>query len=113
MNRDVAERAARLREQIDDLRYRYHVLNDPEVTDSMYDGLMDELRKLEAAHPDVRSPDSPTQRVAGTPLPKFEKVRHTVPQWSFDDAFDEEDLGAWEERIVKMLEKGIIHVCCM
>ena len=101
------EHISRLRSQIDDLRYRYHVLNDPEVTDAMYEGLMDELRKIEAGHPELVTPDSPTQRVAGVPLEKFEKVEHTVPQWSFNDAFDEHDLQDWEERIVKMLEKKL------
>ncbi|HAZ28493.1 MAG TPA: DNA ligase (NAD(+)) LigA [Candidatus Magasanikbacteria bacterium] len=102
-------RAARLRKQIDELRYRYHVLNDPEITDAMYDGLMDELRKIETQHPEFLTPDSPTQRIAGTPLEKFEKVRHAVPQWSFQDAFDKADLIDWEERIMKLLHKRLGH----
>ena len=89
---DLKVHVRKLREQIDDLRYRYHVLNDPEVTDAMYDGLMDELRKIEREHPELVTSDSPTQRVAGKPLEKFEKVVHQVTQWSFDDAFNEEDL---------------------
>ncbi len=103
----MEQHISRLRAQIDDLRYRYHVLNDPEVTDAMYDGLMDELRKIESEHPELITPDSPTQRVAGVPLEKFEKVQHTVPQWSFNDAFDEHDLEDWEERITKILEKKL------
>ena len=94
-----------MRAQIDDLRYRYHVLNDPEVTDAMYQGLMDELRKIEEQHPSLVTADSPTQRVAGIPAQGFHKIKHTVPQWSFNDAFDELDLKAWEDRIVKILEK--------
>ena len=86
--KQLQERIQKLRAQIDDLRYRYHVLNDPEVTDAMYDGLMDELRKIEAEYPEIVTPDSPTQRVAGKPLEKFEKVVHSVPQWSFNDAFE-------------------------
>jgi DNA ligase (NAD+) len=101
------QKVARLRKQIDELRYRYHVLNDPEVTDQMYEGLMDELRKIEEAHPSLVTPDSPTQRVAGEPAEKFEKVRHTVPQWSFNDAFTKEDIADWEERILKILEKKL------
>lgn len=97
----------RLRAQIDDLRYRYHVLNDPEVTDAMYDGLMDELRRMEDEHPELITPDSPTQRVAGKPLAAFAKAVHAVPQWSFHDAFDAEDMRAWEERILNFLEKKI------
>lgn len=106
-NSTIKERLKKLRTQINDLRYRYHVLNDPEVTDAMYEGLMDELRKIELAHPELVTPDSPTQRVAGEPSEKFEKVVHAVPQWSFDDAFDMQDLYDWEERNSKFLEKKI------
>jgi len=84
-------------------------LNDPEVTDAMYDPLMDELRKIEAAHPELVTPDSPTQRVAGKPAEKFEKIIHQVPQWSFNDAFEEDDICDWEERILKILEKQLGH----
>src|SRR3989339_195152 len=104
---DIKKRIEKLREQIDDLRYRYHVLNDPEVTDAMYEGLMDELRKIERDHPEFLSADSPTERVAGKPAEKFVKVTHEVPQWSFDDAFNEEDIKDWEERNLKILEKEL------
>ncbi len=103
---ELKNKIDRLRAQINDLRHRYHVLNDPEVTDAMYDGLMTELKKIENEHPELITPDSPTQRVAGKPLDKFEKIKHVVPQWSFNDAFDEQDLLDWEERILKMLEKS-------
>ncbi len=106
---DIKKRVQKLHAQIDDLRYRYHVLNDPEVTDVMYEGLMDELRSIEEKHPDLRTADSPTRRVAGEPSDKFEKVNHTVPQWSFNDAFTEDDLVKWEERILKILEKKLDH----
>lgn len=105
MNTKLKDKVERLRSQIDDLRYRYHVLNDPEVTDKMYEGLMDDLRKLEEKNPELVTPDSPTQRVAGIPADKFKKVQHKVPQWSFNDAFDPKDLEDWEERILKILEK--------
>ncbi|MBU0596564.1 NAD-dependent DNA ligase LigA [Patescibacteria group bacterium] len=95
----------KLREQIDDLRYRYHVLNEPGITDKMYEGLMDELRKIEEDNPELITPDSPTQRVAGEPAEKFEKVVHTVPQWSFNDAFQKKDILDWIERISRILEK--------
>jgi len=97
----------RLRKQIDDLRYRYHVLNDPEVTDQMYEGLMDELRKLEEKNPGLITADSPTQRVAGVVAEKFKKIEHTVPQWSFNDAFNEEDLKNWESKIRRFVEKEL------
>ena len=101
----------KLRSQIDDLRYRYHVLNDPEVTDAMYDGMMDELRKIEEQHPELITPDSPTQRVAGKPLDEFKKITHQVPQWSFNDAFNDTDITDWIDRITRILEKqyGTIH----
>ncbi len=102
---ELEKHVEKLRAQIDDLRFRYHVLNDPEVTDAMYDGLMDELRKIEHEHPTLITQDSPTQRVAGKPLDKFEKVIHQVTQWSFDDAFNEEDLKIWIERNFNYLEK--------
>ncbi|HAT03267.1 MAG TPA: hypothetical protein DCS29_00610 [Candidatus Magasanikbacteria bacterium] len=107
MSKDLSQYIQNLRSQIDDLRYRYHVLNDPEVTDAMYEGLMDELRKIEREHPELITSDSPTQRVAGKPLDKFEKVVHQVPQWSFDDAFSEEDVVDWVERNMKVLEKQL------
>lgn len=100
-------RIAKLRKQIDDLRYRYHVLNEPGVTDAMYEGLMDELRKIELEHPELLIPNSPTQRVAGKPAEKFNKIVHAIPQWSFDDAFNEEDIAQWEERNMKVLEKEL------
>lgn len=103
--KELKQRVEKLRAQIDDLRYRYHVQNDPEVTDAMYDGLMDELRKIENEYPEIITPDSPTQRVAGKPAEKFEKVEHTVTQWSFNDAFDEKDIEDWQVRILKILEK--------
>ncbi len=107
MEKNVLKKIALLRDQINDLRYRYHVLNDPEVTDAMYDGLMDQLRKIEAEHPEYVTQDSPTQRIAGKPLDKFEKVVHAVSQWSFQDAFDQTDVENWMERNLKILEKEL------
>ncbi len=104
---DLKKHVEKLRAQIDDLRYRYHVLNDPEITDQMYEGLMDELRKIEAKHPEIIIPESPTQRVAGKPLDKFEKTTHKVAQWSFDDAFSEEDMMNWQEKALNYLERQL------
>lgn len=106
-SKELKTRVEKIRAQVDDLRYRYHVLNDPQVTDAMYEGLMDELRKIETQNPELITSDSPTQRVAGQPSEKFEKIKHTVTQWSFNDAFSEEDMADWEERILKILEKEI------
>jgi len=105
LENNLQTKIQKLRAQIDELRYRYHVLNDPEVTDAMYEGLMDELRKIEEQYPEVITPDSPTQRVAGKVLEKFEKVVHQVPQWSFNDAFDEEAVVDWGERIMNYLSR--------
>ncbi|PLX28808.1 hypothetical protein C0581_00745 [Candidatus Parcubacteria bacterium] len=107
VSENIKSKVKKLRAQIDDLRHRYHVLNDPKVTDTMYEGLMDELRRIEMDHPELITPESPTQRVAGEPLDKFEKVRHHVPQWSFNDVFNQEELEDWEERILKILEKKL------
>lgn len=103
----VEKRAKQLREQINDLRYRYHVLNDPEVTDQMYEPLTEELKAIEAKHPELVTPESPTQRVAGQPLDGFQKITHQVPQWSFADAFSKEDLEAWMARVEKFLTKEL------
>ncbi len=107
MNNNLKKKVERLSRQIDDLRHRYHVDNDPTVTDKMYEGLMNELREIEFYNPELITPDSPTQRVAGEILTKFEKIKHPVPQWSFDDAFTLEDVERWQERNMKILEKNI------
>jgi DNA ligase (NAD+) len=104
---ELEKRIQHLRDQINDLRHRYHVLNDPQVTDAMYDPLMDELRKLEREHPELITLDSPTQRVAGKPFEGFSKITHVIPQWSFDDAFEQQDLEDWQERNMKVLEKEL------
>ena len=104
-NQSIKERIEKLRSQIDDLRYRYHVLNDPSVTDVVYSSLMDELRELEEKYPEYDSPTSPTKRIGGEPLEAFEKVEHKVRQWSFSDVFSLEELKKWDERVRKMWKK--------
>ncbi len=96
-----AERAAELREQIAHHDYRYYVLDDPEIGDEEYDALLAELRALEEEHPELRTPDSPTQRVAGgmRPLERFEQVRHAVPMLSLANARGPEEFRAWEARL--------------
>src|SRR5690242_1723723 len=100
---DPNARIAELREQIRFHNYRYHVLDDPTVSDAEYDALMRELRAIETEHPDLVTPDSPTQRVGGAASEKFAKVRHPVPMLSLGNAFDEEGLRAWRERVVRLL----------
>ena len=93
----------RLRAQIDDLRYRYHVLDDPKVSDEVYDSLTRELRKLEGEYPEFQDLASPINRVGGKPLEKFVKVKHNIRMLSLNDAFSKEELEAWEKRIKKLL----------
>jgi len=100
----AAARAAELRAQLAQHDYRYYVLDDPLVADAEYDRLMLELRALEAAHPQLITPDSPTQRVAGTPSAQFGEVVHTVPMLSLDNAFADEDVTAFDRRIHERLQ---------
>jgi DNA ligase (NAD+) len=99
------ERVAELREQLDYHGHRYYVLDDPETSDSDYDALLNELRDLEAEHPELLTPDSPTQRVGATPLEKFEHVTHLQPMLSLANARNEEELKAWVLRMESRLKK--------
>ncbi|OGI17750.1 MAG: hypothetical protein A3J63_02335 [Candidatus Moranbacteria bacterium RIFCSPHIGHO2_02_FULL_40_12b] len=98
-------RVKKLRAEIDRRRYLYHVQDRPEITDEVYDSLMRELKELEWRYPEFKTPDSPSQRIGGEPLEKFEKVRHSHRQWSLDDAFSFEELKEWEERNLRILSK--------
>ena len=100
----VAARAAELRETLSRYAYHYYVLDQPEVDDSVYDALYRELVVLEEAHPELRTPDSPTQRVGGQPLERFEQVRHLEPMLSLANARDEDELRAWDLRNRRLLE---------
>jgi len=102
--REDAKRIAELREQIRRHDYRYYVLDDPEISDARYDALIAELRQLEAAHPDVVPPDSPTQRVGGTPSSAFGEVVHAVPMLSLDNAFTEQDVMDFDRRVRERLD---------
>ena len=104
---EAKKRIDKLIKQIDELRYRYHILNDPKISDEIYDSLEQELVELEKRFPDLKRPDSPLERIGGKPLAKFVKVRHQVRQWSFNDAFSESELADWEERILNLLEKDL------
>ena len=101
----ASERAADLRRQLEYHNHRYYVLDDPEIGDDEYDALMNELRGLEEENPELRTPDSPTQRVGAQPLDKFEQVRHLQPMLSLGNARNEEELRAWEKRIRNLLVK--------
>ena len=96
--KDPAARAATLRQIVERAARAYYVLDRPEMSDAEYDRLYQELEALEAAHPELRTPDSPTQRVGAEPAAAFRKHRHLVPMLSLDNAFDDAELTAWEER---------------
>ncbi len=101
----VENRVKKLREVIEYHRHNYHVLNIEEISEPALDALKKELSDLEQTYPELITPDSPTQRVAGEPLPFFKKITHTVPQWSFNDAFSEEDIVEFDERVKRFLKK--------
>jgi DNA ligase (NAD+) len=98
-----AARIAELRELVDHHLYRYHVLDDPEISDADFDRLWDELLALEREHPELQTPDSPTQRVGAPPSEKFEKVEHPTPMGSLDKVTTDEELAKWNADVVKRL----------
>lgn len=118
ISRDLRERYEKLIKTIDHHRYLYHVLDKPDVTDEVYDSLMQELIELEEKYPEIKSPTSPSQRVGGKPLDEFKKVKHQVLQWSFDDCFSFDKLKKWDEKVRRMiskegkLSKEKVEYCC-
>jgi DNA ligase (NAD+) len=96
---ETAQRIEQLRMELRRHEHLYYVLDKPEISDADYDALMNELKKLEAAHPELLTPDSPTQRVGGKPAEGFKKVRHSRPMLSLDNAYSEEELADWDRRV--------------
>jgi DNA ligase (NAD+) len=105
VSKSAAARIKELREEILHHEHRYYVLDDPEISDTEYDDLLRELQALEAEHPDLVTPDSPTQRVGGAPLAKFGQAEHPEPMLSLANARNEEELVAWEKRITNQLAR--------
>ena len=103
---EAKQRVAKLVKEINDLRYRYHVLNDPAVTDVIYESLTEELLALEREYPDLVLPESPTHRIGGVALEKYIKVRHPSAMLSLNNAFDFADMQAWEVRVRKLLSES-------
>jgi DNA ligase (NAD+) len=101
---NVKARLDELRAELNHHLYRYHVLDDPEISDAAYDRLYDELKALEDEHPELITPDSPTQRVGAPPSDKFEKSRHLTPMGSLDKVTTDEALAKWEEDVRKRLD---------
>ena len=106
MTDNDAQRILKLRELINDYRYHYHVLDESIMSEAAADSLKHELSELEAKHPELITSDSPTQRVAGAPLPGFTQVKHSSRMLSLNDAFDESEVTAWRDRIVKLLPQN-------
>ncbi|HAL61867.1 MAG TPA: DNA ligase (NAD(+)) LigA, partial [Chloroflexi bacterium] len=107
---EVEERIEALRRVIRYHAYLYHVLDSPEISDAEYDALVRRLEELERAHPELITPDSPTQRVGAPPVEAFGEVEHRVPMLSLDNAFNEEELRAWEKRIRRLLDEKFEYV---
>jgi DNA ligase (NAD+) len=105
-------RVEELRSQIAYHDYRYYVLDSPEISDAEYDELMRELRRLEEQHPELITPDSPTQRVSGQPVEAFGIVEHRVPLLSLANAFNEEELRAWHRRAAGLVENERFDMVC-
>lgn len=101
----VAQRAAELRQQLEQASHEYYVLDAPKLPDAEYDKLLRELKTLEQQHPELQTPDSPTLRVGAEPSAQFQKVQHMAPMLSLDNAFNEEELQRWEERNARMLSE--------
>jgi DNA ligase (NAD+) len=108
----VERRIAELREKIEKANYEYHVLDQPTIADAAYDALMRELRSLEAAHPELVTAESPTQRVGAPASARFAPVEHAAPMLSLSNAFDEEELRAFDQRVRRLLGRDAVDYVC-
>lgn len=102
--KDVAERYAKLKASVQQYRTAFHVEGREEISQEALDSLKNELVAIEREHPSLVTPDSPSQRVAGSPLPGFTKVKHAIPQWSLNDAFSPDDIADFTERVKRFLK---------
>jgi DNA ligase (NAD+) len=109
---EVEKRLEKLRKEIDHHRYLYHVLDAPEISDAALDSLKHELDNLERQYPDLVTPDSPSQRIGGRALDKFEKVRHKSAMLSLNDVFSPEEAMDWQGRIQKLVPSGKLDFFC-
>ncbi|SUX66685.1 NAD-dependent DNA ligase LigA [Citrobacter amalonaticus] len=109
----IEQQLTELRTTLRHHEYLYHVMDAPEIPDAEYDRLMRELRELEAQHPELITPDSPTQRVGAAPLASFSQIRHEVPMLSLDNVFDEESFLAFNKRVQDRLKSSDkLTWCC-
>lgn len=108
----IEKKIEALREKIRHHEYRYYVLDDPEISDAEFDALMNELKRIEAEHPELVTPDSPTQRVGGKPREGFVKAKHSSPMLSLDNAYSEEELRDWERRVHELSGRTDLEYMC-
>ncbi|KKT96809.1 MAG: ligase protein [Parcubacteria group bacterium GW2011_GWA2_45_15] len=108
--KNIEERAKKLRKAIERHARLYHTYDRPEISDEAYDALIRELELLESQYPSLAAPDSPTRRIGADVLEKFEKVAHAIPQWSFNDAFNEDDIRAFDERVKRGLQSSSEYI---
>jgi DNA ligase (NAD+) len=108
----IEKKVDALREKIRHHEYRYYVLDDPELSDADFDKLMNELKRLEAEHPELITPDSPTQRVGGKPREGFVKAKHSSPMLSLDNAYSEAELRDWERRVHELTGQTNLEYMC-
>lgn len=108
---DIRQRVEKIRSELQLHNYRYHVLDDPSISDEEYDRLLRELEELEAQYPELVTPDSPTQRVGAAPSTRFLTVNHIQPLMGLGNAFAEEELLAFQERVEKQVSEPISYVC--
>jgi DNA ligase (NAD+) len=108
----IKKKIEALREKIRHHEYLYYVLDNPELTDAQFDKLMNELKRLEAEHPELITPDSPTQRVGGKPREGFVKANHSSPMLSLDNAYSEEELRDWERRVQELSGRTDLEYMC-
>lgn len=102
---DIKSRLDKLKSAIEKYRYEYHVLDKSSISEGALDSLKHELVQIETQYPELITPDSPSQRVAGQPLPEFKKIEHKVPQWSFNDAFSPEEIQEFDARVKRFLSQ--------
>src|SRR5690242_21367853 len=110
--KELEKKIESLREKIRHHEYRYYVLDAPEITDAEFDQLINQLKAIESEHPELVTPDSPTQRVGGKPREGFVKVRHSSPMLSLDNTYNEEELRNWERRVHELAGRSDVDYVC-
>ena len=112
MNAKIQQQLDKLRKEINRHNYLYHALDAPEISDARFDALMRQLRALESDHPELVTPESPTQRVGAPPVEGFARVDHRLPMLSLGNAFNQEELAAWHRRVSNLLGEDAFDMVC-